>query len=269
MLLVEQNVAMALEIADRAYLLEEGRIVAEGTPEAVFDSPELRRAYLGIGERSMSRSRPFIAIIPPREELKSCPGHPSASSSAATGASRSTGASRWRWRGSSRTASLGAGSASTTCRCTTRTSRRTGPRPCGASPREVASGPAVLFVTPEHNRSIPAVLKNAIDWGSKPTDKQVWRGKRRGDHGHVDRRDRHGRRPAAPAADPRHPRHDRDGRRGVHLVQAGSRRPRRQFPRRERSARSARRTWTSSSRWSRGSPIRASRKGRRFRRGLP
>ena len=40
---------------------------------------------------------------------------------------------------------------------------------------EVASVPAVLFVTPEHNRSIPAVLKNAIDWGSKPMDKQVWR----------------------------------------------------------------------------------------------
>jgi len=46
-LLVEQNVASALEIADRAYLLEEGRIVAEGTPDAVFDDPALRRAYLG------------------------------------------------------------------------------------------------------------------------------------------------------------------------------------------------------------------------------
>lgn len=42
---------------------------------------------------------------------------------------------------------------------------------------EVAALPALLFVTPEHNRSIPAVLKNAIDWGSKPTDKNVWRGK--------------------------------------------------------------------------------------------
>ena len=42
---------------------------------------------------------------------------------------------------------------------------------------EVASVPALLFVTPEHNRSLPAVLKNAIDWGSKPNDKQVWRGR--------------------------------------------------------------------------------------------
>jgi len=46
-LLVEQNVVMALDIAHRAYLLEEGRIAAEGTPDAVFNTPELRRAYLG------------------------------------------------------------------------------------------------------------------------------------------------------------------------------------------------------------------------------
>ena len=46
-LLVEQNVAMALDIADRAYLLEEGRIVAEGAPDDVFNNPDLRRAYLG------------------------------------------------------------------------------------------------------------------------------------------------------------------------------------------------------------------------------
>ena len=46
-LLVEQNVAMALDIADRAYLLDEGRIIAEGAPDAVFNTPELQRAYLG------------------------------------------------------------------------------------------------------------------------------------------------------------------------------------------------------------------------------
>jgi branched-chain amino acid transport system ATP-binding protein len=47
-LLVEQNVVTALAIAKRAYLLEEGRIVAEGPPDVLFDNPELRRAYLGI-----------------------------------------------------------------------------------------------------------------------------------------------------------------------------------------------------------------------------
>ncbi len=35
----------------------------------------------------------------------------------------------------------------------------------------------VLFVTPEHNRSVPAVLKNAIDVGSRPYGKSVWNGK--------------------------------------------------------------------------------------------
>jgi chromate reductase len=42
---------------------------------------------------------------------------------------------------------------------------------------DVERYPALLFVSPEHNRSLPAVLKNAIDWGSKPTEQNVWRGK--------------------------------------------------------------------------------------------
>lgn len=36
---------------------------------------------------------------------------------------------------------------------------------------------AVLFVTPEYNRSVPAPLKNAIDVGSRPYGKSVWDGK--------------------------------------------------------------------------------------------
>ena len=35
----------------------------------------------------------------------------------------------------------------------------------------------LLFITPEYNRSIPAVLKNAIDVGSRPYGKSVWNGK--------------------------------------------------------------------------------------------
>lgn len=35
----------------------------------------------------------------------------------------------------------------------------------------------LLFVTPEHNRSIPAALKNAIDWGSRPAGNNSWLGK--------------------------------------------------------------------------------------------
>ena len=35
----------------------------------------------------------------------------------------------------------------------------------------------VLFVTPEYNRSVPGVLKNAIDVGSRPKEKNAWSGK--------------------------------------------------------------------------------------------
>ena len=42
---------------------------------------------------------------------------------------------------------------------------------------EVEACDAVLFVTPEHNRSIPAALKNAFDWGTRPPGKDSWRGR--------------------------------------------------------------------------------------------
>ncbi|MDP3175215.1 MAG: NAD(P)H-dependent oxidoreductase [Phenylobacterium sp.] len=42
---------------------------------------------------------------------------------------------------------------------------------------EVKSADAVLFVTPEYNRSVPGVLKNAIDVGSRPYGSSVWDGK--------------------------------------------------------------------------------------------
>ena len=47
LLLVEQNAALALSIADSAYLLETGRIVFAGTAEAVRQNDGIRRAYLG------------------------------------------------------------------------------------------------------------------------------------------------------------------------------------------------------------------------------
>jgi len=46
-LLVEQNVAMALELARRAYVLDEGRIAAEGEPRQLMSQPQIQRAYLG------------------------------------------------------------------------------------------------------------------------------------------------------------------------------------------------------------------------------
>jgi branched-chain amino acid transport system ATP-binding protein len=46
-LLVEQNVVRALDVATRACVLEEGRIVAEGDRDTLLADPALRRAYLG------------------------------------------------------------------------------------------------------------------------------------------------------------------------------------------------------------------------------
>jgi chromate reductase len=42
---------------------------------------------------------------------------------------------------------------------------------------EVRAAQGVIFVTPEYNRSVPGVLKNAIDIGSRPYGKSVWAGK--------------------------------------------------------------------------------------------
>ena len=47
-LLVEQNVALAMRMASRAYVLEEGRIAAEGAPDELLARPEIQRAYLGV-----------------------------------------------------------------------------------------------------------------------------------------------------------------------------------------------------------------------------
>jgi branched-chain amino acid transport system ATP-binding protein len=54
-LLVEQNAHMALSIGDRGYVLETGRLVAEGNPETLWNNDEVRAAYLG--GRKMEKSR--------------------------------------------------------------------------------------------------------------------------------------------------------------------------------------------------------------------
>jgi branched-chain amino acid transport system ATP-binding protein len=46
-LLIEQNVVKGLEIAERAYVLEEGRILTEGRPAELLARSHLRQAYLG------------------------------------------------------------------------------------------------------------------------------------------------------------------------------------------------------------------------------
>ncbi len=50
-LLVEQNVAMAMALANRAYVMEEGRIVAQGQASELLTRPEIQKAYLGLETR--------------------------------------------------------------------------------------------------------------------------------------------------------------------------------------------------------------------------
>ena len=48
LLLVEQNARKALAVADRAYVLETGKIIREGVGMALLDDPSVQEAYLGI-----------------------------------------------------------------------------------------------------------------------------------------------------------------------------------------------------------------------------
>ena len=45
--MVEQNAFAALELSDRAYVLEQGRVSLSGTGRALLDDPHVRKAYLG------------------------------------------------------------------------------------------------------------------------------------------------------------------------------------------------------------------------------
>ncbi|MDZ7697157.1 MAG: hypothetical protein U5R49_09645 [Deltaproteobacteria bacterium] len=47
-LLIEQNADASLNAADYVYIMHEGRIKAEGTPDEIKGSPEIREAYLGV-----------------------------------------------------------------------------------------------------------------------------------------------------------------------------------------------------------------------------
>ena len=55
-LLVEQNAAMALGVADHGYVMENGRIVLEGSAEKLRDNSDIREFYLGLNEGGAKKS---------------------------------------------------------------------------------------------------------------------------------------------------------------------------------------------------------------------
>jgi len=55
-LLVEQNAAMALTIAEHGYIMENGRIVLDGPVEALRENPDVKEFYLGLTEVGARKS---------------------------------------------------------------------------------------------------------------------------------------------------------------------------------------------------------------------
>ena len=88
---------------------------------------------------------------------------------------------------------------------------------------ELTNADGILIVTPEHDRSIPAVLKNAIDWGARPYGKNCWAGKPAFITGTSGGADWHGAGAAASPLDYAQSRHDPARRRRLRHVQAESR----------------------------------------------
>ncbi|WP_206542674.1 NADPH-dependent FMN reductase, partial [Sphingomonas endophytica] len=64
-----------------------------------------------------------------------------------------------------------------TYRYTIRISINRRPKRYRAQNRKSPQPRALLFVTPEHNRSLPTALKNVLDWVSRPYGKNLWAGK--------------------------------------------------------------------------------------------
>jgi branched-chain amino acid transport system ATP-binding protein len=55
-LLVEQNAALALELADHGYVIENGRIVLEGTAAALAQNSDVKEFYLGLNDLGSRKS---------------------------------------------------------------------------------------------------------------------------------------------------------------------------------------------------------------------
>ena len=98
---------------------------------------------------------------------------------------------------------------------------------------ELAQADGILIVTPEHDRSIPAVLKNAIDWGARPYGQNSWAGKPAFITGTSPGAIGSAHRATAPAVGDGQPGHDSPRRRGLRHIQAELDRRAWQYRRRE------------------------------------
>lgn len=58
LIIVEQNVSQALRVADRAYVIQGGRVVLSGTGKELTDNEDVRRAYLGLGLHEREEMHP-------------------------------------------------------------------------------------------------------------------------------------------------------------------------------------------------------------------
>ena len=62
-LLVEQNIAAALSVADRGYVLANGRVVTQGSGRALLDDRRITDAYLGSSEPTLTRNNPDQRLL--------------------------------------------------------------------------------------------------------------------------------------------------------------------------------------------------------------
>ena len=55
-LVIEQNARRALEVADHGYIMEQGRIVLEGSAQELRENPDVKEFYLGLGDSGSRKS---------------------------------------------------------------------------------------------------------------------------------------------------------------------------------------------------------------------
>ena len=58
MVVIEHDMGLIMSLSDRVYCLEDGRVIAEGSPEVVRNDPAVIASYLGTDRRAIDRSGP-------------------------------------------------------------------------------------------------------------------------------------------------------------------------------------------------------------------